>query len=159
MATIITEVKGYTITYDSNSRLFYLVNSDGEDAGFGKTQDEVEAQADKLSKAEFTFPIQAFLVQNLRLASGRITSINLSDRSVRFVPDQEANAYQLRGHTKQRLQYTHLYEATEANKDISHLITAARNQISQLEQQIKELWEQLEKPISLDYFNLKPSYG
>lgn len=159
METIIGEVKGYTMFYDNRNHLFTLRDSEGEEVGSGKTQEEVEEQADKLSKEGYKFPIEALQHSMLYLYAGRVTSINPSDKSVRFVRAKvEGDRFYGGGHTKEKLRYSHLYEATEANQKIAGEVANRRAQISQLEGEIENLLCQLEKPINLEYFGLKDSY-
>jgi len=153
METKIGEVKGYTITYDARDKLFYLKNPEGDEVGSGKTQDDVEQQADKLAKQDFTFPVPALLRGGTYfLHLGKVTNVNLKNKSCRFVY-QEKGLYL--SHTKVHLSSANAYELTEHNNDIYQKVTALREQIDQLQGEIKGLMNQLEKPINLDFFGLK----
>ena len=46
----IGKIEGYTIIYEPLDKAFYLYDARQEVVGQGKTQDEVEEQAKKLSK-------------------------------------------------------------------------------------------------------------
>ena len=151
MKTEIGEVKGYKIVYDSQGREFKLLNSDGECVGSGKTQEEVEAQAEKLSKQQYTFPIQALRVSGQELRPGRVTSINLSDESVRFVYDVKPWGTT---HTKVTLRYSDVYEATAHNQEIAEKIAKRREQIEELSAQIGVLLAGLEVKLNTEYFKL-----
>lgn len=153
METKIGEVKGFTITYDTKDKLFHLKNAEGEEVGSGQTQDDVEKQADKLVKQSFTFPMPALLKGGAYfLGLGKVTSVNLGDRSCRFVY-QEKGEYQ--SQTKVHLGHTHVYELTEHNNDLYQKVRAIREQIDRLQSEITELIDHLEKPINLAYFGLK----
>ncbi|MDO9334145.1 MAG: hypothetical protein Q7T57_06455, partial [Dehalococcoidales bacterium] len=86
MEVKIASIKGYNIFYDTSDKRFELRNEDGEVVGQGKTQEEVEKQAELLSKKQFS-PITAFMKYDMDLASGRVTSLNLDEQTVWFVPD------------------------------------------------------------------------
>lgn len=156
METKIGEVKGYTITYDSRDKLFHLKDAEDEEVGSGKTQDEVEAQADKLIKQGFAFPIPAVQKGGAYfLHLGKVTSVNLENKSCRFVY-QEKGEY--RSHTKVHLGHTDAYELTEHNKGIFQKVMALREQIDRLQSETAGLIDHLEKPINLAYFGLKGEF-
>ena len=156
METKIGEVKGHTITYATQDKLFHLRNAEGEEVGSGKTQDDVEQQADKLAKQSFPLPIQALLKgggYSLRL--GRVTSVNLDDRSCRFVYQEKELG---RSCAKVRLGHTDAYELTEHNNDIHQKVREIEEHIDRLRNECAGLIENLEKPINLAYFGLKTSF-
>ncbi len=154
MATKIGEYKGYAILYDRGSRQFTLENAAGEEVGTGKTQEEVEKQADMLSKAQFHFPIRVFLTSGRGVTAARITSINLKEASV-WVVEEDVSQYGYKQRSKHNLRYTpELYERTEANEKIVAVIQTKREAITQLQNEIHELVEKIEKPITLTYFGL-----
>lgn len=152
METKIAVVKGYTVVYETRDRSFKLLTSDGQEVGSGKTQDEVEAQADKLAKQGYKFPIAAMQAAFQNLQLGRVTSVNLSEKSVYFVTDAS------RRRCKEKLRYSHLYEATERNLQLANEVATRRSQIEKIEENIRELMGMLENPINLEYFNLPDSY-
>ena len=158
METKIAEVEGYTIVYEPRDKAFYLKDAGGEVVGQGKTQDEVEEQAKKLAKHAFK-PVAAVLTGNLKLELGRVTSINLGDQTIRFAFDekkQSAWGGGGRGAIKTSLRHgSKAYELTDQNKSLAEDVEDRRQQIAMLEDQIKALIAQLEKPINLEYFNLK----
>ena len=155
METKITEVEGYTIVYEPRDKAFYLKDTEGETVGQGKTQDEVEEQAKKLAKSAFK-PVVALKVTGLRLATGRVTSLNLGGESVRFsYDDKRQTGWGGRGATKEQLRYAGLYVLTDLNKSLVEDVEDRQQQIAMLEDQIRALIAQLEKPINLAYFNLE----
>ena len=146
----ITEVQGYTIDYEPGHKKFYLKDSEGEIVGQGKTQQEVEDQAKKLAKRGFK-PIAALKRSNLVLDMGRVTSLNLADHSVRFSFDDRKGS----GAIKARLSYgTEIYELTDYNRLIKEQIDGLFAETQRIEKRIRDLMEQLEKPINLKYFDL-----
>ena len=61
-----------------------------------------------------------------------------------------------RGAAKFGLRYgSALYELTDHNQSIKEQVDGLRAEIAKLEEQAKDLIAQLEKPINLEYFNLK----
>lgn len=148
--TKIGEAKGYTIVYDSHDRLFYLRDKDDIDVGSGKTQEEVEKKADALAKQGFNFPILALEKTNLYLRKGKVTSLNIDDRSAYFVYDDK----NVGSHTKIHLHYDKVYELTPENEVVFNQVMAGRNTIVRVEKEIEALLGKLEKPINLSYFGL-----
>ena len=142
--------KGYTILYDEKRKLFILEDADGNEVASGATQDAVEVKAEKLSKQAFKFPIPALNVSGLALFKGRVTSLNADDRSAYFAYDDKRCG----SHQKLLLRYDHVYELTEANALIAGQVEECREQIKAIEDKIKSLISQLEKPIDLFYFGL-----
>lgn len=143
--------KGYTILYDEKQKLFILEDADNNGVASGATQGEVEAKAEKLSKQAFKFPIPALKTNRLVLYKGRVTSINMDDKSVYFVFDDKGYG----SHQKLRLTYDHAYELTEANSRIHEQVEQYHSQIKEIEGKLDSLIKQLEKPINLSYFGLK----
>jgi len=155
METKIEEYKGYAIHYDSQAKMFKLLNAEGDEVGQGATQEAVEKQADTLSKSQFPFPIRVFDTLGGRPWASRITSANLAGLSI-WIVDEEAGQYGYKQRRKRNLRYSaHLYERTEANEEIAVVIQAKADAITQLETEIKELMAKLEKPITPAYFGLK----
>ena len=147
MTITIATLEGYTIDYDPRGKKFYLIDSDGEVVGQGKTQEDVEEQAKKLSKSGFK-PIAAFRKSILQLQSGRVTSLNMADHSVRFSADGKSS-------TKVSLRYDRgLFELTAYNQLIKNQVDALVVESHKVEEQIKELLNQLDKPMDLEYFGL-----
>jgi len=147
--------KGYTILYDEKRKSFILEDADGNEVASGATQDEVEAKAEKLSKQTFKFPIPAIKVSGLNLSKGRVTSLNADDRSAYFSYDDKTYGSH---HQKLRLKYDHAYELTEANAQIAGQVAECGKQITEIENKIKSLISQLEKPMNLSYFGQKDSW-
>jgi len=149
METEVGKFRSYTILYGNRDRLFHLRDTDGQDVGSGKTQEEVEEQAKKLIKLAYKFPIEALSVSGLSVFKGKVTSLNPSDYSVRFVYAKERLV------TKERLRGgSNIYEATEANKEIADQIDIARGHIKETEGRIKSLIGRLERPMNMEYFKL-----
>ncbi len=154
MQTEVGKFRGYTILYDSRDRLFRLRDADGQDVGSGKTQEEAEEQAKKLIKLAYKFPIEALKVSNLYVSRGKVTSLNPSDCSMRFVfAKDQASLYGtvMKVHLRRG---PDIYEATEANKEIANQIDVARGHIKEIEGRIPSLIEQLERPMNMEYFKL-----
>ena len=146
--------RGFTIIYDEKRKLFVLQDAQGDEVASGVTQEDVEMKAEKLSKQAFKFPIPAFKVSGLGLHQGRVTSVNADDRAVYFAYDDKTSG----SHTKLRLRYDHTYELTETNSRIYAEVAKSRENIKEIEDKIRSLISQLEKPIDLSYFGLKDSY-
>lgn len=156
METKIGEVKGYTIFYDSTVKEFRLRDALGEEVGSGKTQDAVEEQAKKLSKQAYKFPIPAVLATYRSAERGKVTSVNLDNRSMRFVYE-EKTYYQ--SHTKIHLgSGDKVFELTHPNEQLLTEIQSRRANIETIDKEIEELVKRFEKPIGLKYFNLKPPF-
>jgi len=155
METNIGEVKGYTITYDSRDKLFRLKNAEGEEVGSGKTQDEVEQQADKLSKQGFTFPIPALLAGSWHIDKGKVTSVNLGDRSATFIYHDKAD---YRSRAKIHLRTSHAHELTPKNEQIYQEVVQREEQVLKLHKEIEQFTKELENPINLSYFGLKEGF-
>jgi hypothetical protein len=143
--------RGYTILYDEKRKLFVLQDAEENEVASGATQQDVELKAEKLSKQAFKFPIPALKVSHLSLEKGRVTSVNADDRSAYFARDDKTYG----SHTKLRFAYDHAYELTEANRRLYEQVEEYRSQIKQIEEKIRNLIGQLEKPINLEYFGLK----
>jgi len=154
METKICELKGYTIVYNTRDKLFHLRNAENEEVGSGKTQEEVEKQADKLAKQVYHFPIQALIHAGNRLEQGKVTSLNIEDESIRFV---YANKRFYHNHTKNHLRFSKVYELTEHNKEILRQVNDKEAKVRDLEAEISALIEHLDKRIDLAYFNLSDS--
>jgi len=146
--------KGYTILYDEKRQLFILEDAGGNEVASGASQHEVEAKAEKLSKQAFKFPTPALKVSGLVLSKGRVTSFNADERSAYFSYDDKTYS----SHHKLRLKYDHAYELTEANSRIQEQVEQYHSQIKEIEEKIRSLIDQLEKPIDLSYFGLKDSW-
>ena len=153
MITIGT-ARGFTIIYDEKRKLFVLQNAQGDEVASGATQEIVEVKAEKLSKQAFNFPIHALRVSGDHLQQGRVTSVNLDDNSAYFAYDDKTYG----SHTKLRLRYDHAYELTEANSRICAEVAKYLEQIKEIEDKIKSLISQLEKPIDFSYFGMKERY-
>ena len=146
--------RGYTILYNEKGKLFSLEDADGNEVASGGTQDEVEAKAEKLSKQAFKFPIPALKVSGLVLSKGRVTSFNADDRAAYFAYDDKRYG----SHEKLHLHYDHAYELTEANSRIHEQVEQYGSQIKEIEEKIRSLISQLEKPIDRAYFGLKDAW-
>jgi len=155
METKIGEVRGFVIVYDTKDKLFHLRNADNEEVGSGKTQEEVEKQADTLAKQAYRFPISALIISGNRLELGKVTSINIEDKSVRFVYAEKGFYH---SHTKVHLGHSNLQELTEHNEEITNQVKARWDKIAEIEDEVKALIDKLDKPINLAYFNLPGSY-
>jgi len=142
--------RGFTIVYDETHKLFALQDAQGDEVALGTTQKDVELKAEKLSKQAFKFPIPALKVDNLYLQQGRVTSVNMDDKSAYFVYDDKHKSKR-----KLHLRYDHAYELTEANSRIYTEVAKSREQIKEIEDKIRSLISQLEKPMGLSYFGLK----
>lgn len=153
MQTKITTYKGYTIVYESGAKEFHLLADDGEPVASAKTQDELEHQADKIVKLSFPFPIPALEVSGRTAKRGRVTSLNPSDRSIRFAYNEKSH---WQSHSKCHLRYGHssVYEATDHNQAIAVQLDDKEAHIRATEEEMRELLKGLEKPMDLAYFNL-----
>lgn len=155
METEVGTIKGYTILYDSARKTFILQNEAGDEVGRGPTQEAVEAEADKLAKAGFELPIKALLVSGLDADIGRVTSVNIGDRSCTFVFDDKTG---YRSRAKIHLAFPTAYELTAANTKVWAKIQAKAAIIEAIEKEIREWLKTFEKPINYSYFGLKPPY-
>jgi len=59
MLTKVGEIKGYDIFYDSDRKRFYLRDDAGNDLTSADSQEELEIQAAKISKASHKMPIRS----------------------------------------------------------------------------------------------------
>lgn len=143
------ERKGFAIMYDARFKEFRLRNSNTDEVGSGKTQEDVERQADKLAKQKYQFPIPAFKVNGFHITEGKVTSLNADDVSVWFV----APGYG--GRSKHNLRYCHIHEKTECNVGLLKKIIAEEAKIEEIEQDIKAMINQMDKRMDLEYFGLK----
>lgn len=143
--------EGYEIGYDADRRLFCVQDQDGNEVATGATQEIVEAQITMIAKQAFKLPIPAIKVGYSGVARGRITSVNAQRGTAYFSYDDKRQA----SSTKVALQYDHdLYEVTEANENTALLIDEGYKRKGELEEEIKRLKAQFEKPIDMQYFGL-----
>lgn len=143
--------KGFTIFYDRGQKLFILKDTQGIEVATAASQAELEAEAVKLSKLAFKSPIPALKVDRLTLRKGRVTSFNPDDKAAFFSFDDKRHF----SHTKLKLQWDHAFELTEANSRIYERVEEWHRQIEGIEEKIKELISNLEKPLNLSYFDIK----
>lgn len=156
METKIGRAKNYDMFYDSNRKLFILRDDAGEEVATGLTQVELEKQADKLAKQKFTFPIEAIRYSGPRtLAQGRVTSLNISERSVWFVQNKGEGAYSYRAKERLGLHSPNLFELTDHNEEILRQIREHQATVNSLEEKIGALAKEFEKPMDLEYFGLE----
>jgi len=148
----IQDKDGYGVFYDPERKLFYLEDAEGNEVVSELTQERLEAEIPKITKQAFKLPIPAILSRYSSMEKGRITSLNLQRGSVYFSYDDKSH-----GKTeKVVLQYDKgIYELTEENERIILQIEDCRAQEKELKDEIETLKEQLEKPITLEYFGLK----
>ncbi len=150
----IASIKGYDIFYATRDRRFELRNQDGEVVGQGKTQDEVEKQAELLSKKQFS-PIAAFKQYDVVLEPGRITSLNIDEQTVWFVPEKKTGPSWERTRQKVSLRHsTSMFEATEKNQEIAKVVESKVAEIHRIEKDIESLISTMEKVVNLAYFGL-----
>lgn len=153
----VSEREGLTITYDSVYKEFRLRNCDSEEVGSGKTQEDVERQADKLSKQKFQFPILALAVNGLRVEDGKVTSLNIDGKTVWFVGPSAGRYSGDRGvRSNHNLRYCHIHEKTECNAVLLKKIVAQRIKVEEIEQDIKKQIDLMDKRMDLKYFGLEP---
>ncbi|MBA7568637.1 hypothetical protein ES708_10371 [subsurface metagenome] len=155
METRIGEFRDYGIFYDSRNKKFILKDSEGEEVASGKTQDEVEAQAEKIAKAAFKFPIPALVVEGDRTYAGKITSLNIDDKSCIFSYD---GSHPYHSRTKIRLSHQKAYPLTRHNGYIHKEIAGKMIAIERLQEQIRDQTKLLEKPIDAEFFGLKSGF-
>lgn len=153
--TQIGVIKGFYMSYNTRVKRFYLRDKEGQELGNKETQDAIETLAAKMAKQSFPLPIKAIEASNLKLRSGRITSVNPDDRTAYFSLDEKSGYY---SHTKVRLNYSHVFERTEKNEKTMQLVEQYHLDIKRVEDKIEELIKELEKPIDLAYFGLKVGY-
>ncbi len=82
--TKISEVRGYTIFYDSRLMRFTLKDPNGDEVGESDKQAALEEKAKSLSKEKFS-PIVAWRQSYHGFVRGKITSFNKDDNSYWFV--------------------------------------------------------------------------
>ncbi len=146
------ERKGFVIMYDPSGKDFHLQNSDGDEVGSGKTQEDMEKVADKLSKLKFQFPILAFNVSSGRVEEGKVTSLNVDERTIWFV-GTVSRGYGS-GRSKRHLRYRHVFEKTEHNVALVGEIGMLRAKIKNMEEDISMMIGQFDKPMNSKYFGL-----
>jgi len=148
----ISERKGYTIWYEAYTRAFILCDSEGNDVEKGKTQDAMEAEADRLAKHLSKVSIQAIKVSNSYSSMGKVTSYDLGDNSMWFVFAEKTT----RG-SREKVGldsgYPHIYEATPHNLELVKKTDNLRSKIEELQGEIESTNKQFEKRIDASYFN------
>lgn len=145
-------VKGHTIVYNPDRKLFVLEDAEGNNLASAPTQAELEEKANKLWKQKYKFPVPAvYLMGSLYYKKGRITSLNPEAREVYF-SFEDKDSYGTR--EKIRLSRADLYELTDANVQLCDQIDHYRGQIKELEAKINSLMKQFEKPITPEYFGI-----
>ena len=150
----IKEVYGFTLSYDESRRRFIITDTDGMEMGYGNNQDEAEAKAKALSKRQFK-RVKIFRVYNEgQITMGELTSINPDEPSAWISMEQSAHTWGS-GREKTNLKYDRgFYEATEPNLKVAETIKQKKKVIDQTLKEIKDLVNQLEKPINAGYFGL-----
>ncbi len=149
------ERKGFVIMYDPGGKDFHLQNSDGDEVGSGKTQDDMEKVADKLSKLKFQFPVLAFNVSGGRVEEGKVTSLNVDERTIWFVGPVRGYGS---GRSKRRLRHRDVFEKTEHNVALVGEIGMLRAKIKNMEEDISTMIGQFDKPMNSKYFGLTDDY-
>jgi hypothetical protein len=151
----IKKIHGFKLHYDTERRLFVLINSEGAEMGFGNTQDEAEAKAKKLSKSEFRRIKIINVYHEGQISQGELTSVN-RDSLEAWVSMEKSPGNWDSGKRKINLKYNNdYYEATETNNGIINDIKKHRTIINQNLSEVTELIKKLEKPINAEYFGLK----
>ncbi len=149
----IKEVQGYQVVYDDSDKNFKLLNAEGDMVAFSAAQESVERKVEELKKLGFNFPIRAIYNHTL----GRVTSLNVSDRSVRFVPDEpDDKKWGYRSKYKVDLSHSGLFEETEENKVICQNIQAQEDNVRMIRENIKSLEGELKDPFNHEYFHVDP---
>ena len=113
------------------------------------TQEEIEDKAKKLAKNVFE-PFEVLKLEyEARVRYGKVTSVNIDERSVMFVYTDLPHG---RAQEKVRFQSSDLYLRTVHNEEIMGQIGARRAIIDEQRAQIKALQLQLENRIGLEFF-------
>ena len=156
METKIGKTKNYDMFYDPKLRRFILRNDTGEQVASGETQEQLEKQADVLAKQKFSFPIKAIRYNGPHfITEGRVTSLNISEKSVWFVEGKGEGGYTPRGKRYLGWHSADLFELTDHNVEITRQIREHQATVKSLEEKIGALAEGFEKPIDLKYFGLQ----
>jgi len=146
----IGDVKGYTIFYGANDKLFRLCDAEGNEVGSAPTQQALEDKADNLCKQAFPVPISALQASFGFLHRGRVTSVNIDTEECWFVYEAKPGR-----RTKMLLRSGELYELTVANEVVAQQVEEHFNRIEALRTEIRNLIMLLEKPINPQYFGIK----
>lgn len=148
----IKEIEDYQLVYDDRSKDFKLLDAEGDEQASGKNQDEVEKKVEELKKSNFKFPIRVYHDTGFTIELGRLTSLNVTDRSIRYVPDDTRGQSKFKKH----LNHTRLFEITDANRSLAQDIQAKKKHVDEVQDEIKALREKMEKPINPEYFGIEP---
>jgi len=117
------------------------------------TQEEIEDKAKKLAKNVFE-PFEVLKLEyEARVRYGKVTSVNIDERSVMFVYTDLPHG---RAKEKVRFQSSDLYLRTDHNEQIMAQIAAFQATIDEQRARIKGLKGELEKPIGLEFFGVEP---
>jgi len=153
--TKIGEIRGYSMYYDPGTRRFYLKDSDGNQVAEAATQDQLEDKAKRLSKKKYKLPMPVLkrAYQGSRIERGQITSVNIDGYgSVMTTIEGQRRKEQL---DRMDGRYHYLFAVTPHNETVVSKVNELGEKRDAIEKEIKEATEQLEKPITREYFGLE----
>lgn len=137
------------IFYDPQEKQFTLQDVAGNILATAASQDELEKKAEKVTKQKLNLPMPVLYSRYHSLVSGRITSVDLSNRTCYFVPDNK-----ILGYSKEKLylNFNHIYPCTCHNLDIQKQIQAIADQENNLQKMREEAMARLESILDPNSF-------
>jgi hypothetical protein len=139
---------GYNTFYDPNAKVFRVRDPQGNEVSHGTTQDQVEKQIPDLVKQALKLPVAGFMQQYGKWQTGRITSVNIGDRTAWFSFDDKTRRHA----EKVYLDRSGIYAITPKNQTVIEKIQEHARHIVDLNNQIALLETDLEMPINREYF-------
>ena len=139
---------GYTISYDPQKKEFILTDLQREDVATSESQEQLEKQIPDLIKQALKLPVAGLIERYGRWQTGRITSVNIGDRSAWFSFDNKSRQHA----EKVNLNHSEIYAITPKNQTVIEKIQEHAQHIKDLTNQIVLLEKELESPIDLQFF-------
>jgi len=140
--------EGYTTFYDPPKKVFILTNPQGIDVAVSPSQEQVEKQIPDLVKQALKLPVAGFMQQYGKWQTGRITSVNIGDRTAWFSFDDKTRRHA----EKVYLDRSGIHAITPKNQTVIEKIQEHERHIVDLNNQIALLKADLEMPINREYF-------
>ena len=170
MGVTIKTYKGYRVDYEENRRggqCLVAYDEEKEEAASAENLEELEKKLDRLAKSKFKLPLRVVKVRSGGyIELGNISSVNVIDRSCRFVPDPPAGGedksrmYSRHTHEKLHLRWnesgTYLY--SEENMAIAKKLSEIADKRTALQEKFDELMLTLTNPITAEYFGMERRY-
>lgn len=170
MGVTIKTYKTFRIDYEENrrgGRCFVAYDEEKEEVASAENLEELEKKLDRLAKSKFNLPLRVVKVRSGGyIELGNISSVNVIDRSCRFVPDppaegeEKSRMYSRHTHEKLHLRWnesgTYLY--SEANIAIAKKLSEIDAKREALKNEFDGLMLTLTNPITAEYFGMERRY-